>query len=593
MQYVHTQFQKKGGYLVSWRMAVTSAVALLLFGGLSAIAHGAIVVRQEIEPGVFASVRNGEMLILECRMPTGDSAIKGLLDQYLADTNEWTLYRSASSVAIRFERLNPRAQRKFLEALFPDDYVDEAGWWHAIAFEGEYAENFEAMAQWFTGQAANAGAIRQAPQNRNVAPRPNRGQRILIPAQLLNEVMRVPTPRPPPLVAKEEPLLPTPAYGELTYAQDREGNYAVYRLKRGEALYSSVVVRFTDIRENADIHDAIRIVAARSGLGDPNRVREGQRIFIPTEMLADRYQPEGSERRQNYEAVRQEARALQQTRVRSKDLDGVVIVLDPGHGGRDKGASHPESGLYEDALNYDIVSRIKRILETTTQARVYVTLLDPDQGYEPQDRSRFSPDTQKILLTTPNYPNHDARISANLRWYLVNRIYREELKKGTDKNKMLFASIHCDALFNEKLRGAMVYVPGAEYRRDREHPNGMIYATYAEVREQGAVTTTAAMRRQDEAMSRNFAEVLLENLRHHNPPIYVHSTGDPIRNVIRQSGGVAYVPAVIRNTLIPTKVLVECANLTNPTDRKNLADPHWRQAFAEAFVEAVKDHFGD
>ena len=112
-------------------------MALLVLLGLSS-AQAAIVVRQEIEPGVFAAVRNGEMLILECRLPRGDQAIQGLLGQYLATADEWRLYRSASSVAIRFDRLNPKAQRKFLETLFPDDYVDEAGWWHAMAFEGEY-----------------------------------------------------------------------------------------------------------------------------------------------------------------------------------------------------------------------------------------------------------------------------------------------------------------------------------------------------------------------------------------------------------------------------------------------------------------------
>ena len=49
---------------------------------------------------------------------------------------------------------------------------------------------------------------------------------------------------------------------------------------------------------------------------------------------------------------------------------------------------------------------------------------------------------------------------------------------------------------------------------------------------------------------------------------------------------------IIGNSLVPTKVLVETANLQNPDDRKCLADPAWRQAYAEAFVEAVKHHFG-
>jgi N-acetylmuramoyl-L-alanine amidase len=37
---------------------------------------------------------------------------------------------------------------------------------------------------------------------------------------------------------------------------------------------------------------------------------------------------------------------------------------------------------------------------------------------------------------------------------------------------------------------------------------------------------------------------------------------------------------------------VEAANLTNQADRERLADPNWRQNFAEAYVDALKTHFG-
>ena len=85
---------------------------------------------------------------------------------------------------------------------------------------------------------------------------------------------------------------------------------------------------------------------------------------------------------------------------------------------------------------------------------------------------------------------------------------------------------------------------------------------------------------------------LLRSLAQNTPPIKVHDTGDPIRNVIRRGGGETFVPAVLRNTMVPTKVLVETANLTNAEDRERLADPQWRQWFAEAFVAAVRAHYG-
>jgi N-acetylmuramoyl-L-alanine amidase len=220
-----------------------------------------------------------------------------------------------------------------------------------------------------------------------------------------------------------------------------------------------------------------------------------------------------------------------------------------------------------------------------------LTIQDPNQQYKPSNVTCFSHDTDEVILTSPVYPNEDAHVSANLRWYLANEIYRKELKNGTPSDKVIFASLHCDALYTPQLRGAMVYVPGAQYRRDSEQPGGAIYANYSEVKQQPVVKTTYAQRVEDEALSRNFAQTLLNCLQANDPPIKVHDAGDPIRNVIRQSGGRAYVPAVLRNAVIPTKVLVETANLTNTVDCQRVADPQWRQGFANSFVVALRKHF--
>ena len=556
------------------------------------LAHAVDTHQARIEQGVTAGIRNGNTLYIECTLPRGNAA-KALLDRYLAEPETWETYKDRMAVAIPYSKLSMPARRKVLEALFPEDYVDEAGWWHTVRYPGENNIGlWRSLAEWLTGEGNLFQVMRQAPENNDVPDRLQPGMQLLVPANILPEVMRRHSPRP---VARVVPTTPAPIIthpgSDLDYGQDADGAYAIYRLKQGEAIYTSVVVRFTDFRENADIRRACDEILRRSNIRDERRMQPGQRIIIPIEMLSDQYQPAGSEQRQVYEEVREEQVRLQAQQIRSKDLEGVVVILDPGHGGRDHGAAYEPMGLYEDELNYDIACRIKEILETQTQARVFMTVKDTVQGFNYSNASRFKHDTNEILLTTPPYNNHDASISANLRWYLVNHIYRKLLAEGVDERKMLFASIHCDALFNEQLRGAMVYVPGAQYRRDREQPSNPIYDRFAEAREQRAVTTTAAERRRDEAMSRNFASTLLRNLAQHNPPIKVHSTGDPIRNVIRQSGGRAYVPAVLRNTKVPTKVLIECANLTNAADRANLADHAWRQAFAEAFVNALRDHF--
>lgn len=623
------------------------------------IADASVVVRQLLDEGVYAAIKGGRILYLECHLPKGDAS-QPILEKYLEQPEVWKHYKDISAVAIPYYKLNASTQRNLLESLFPDDYVDEKGWWHTVAFDGDTGvETWHAITLWLTGNGEAYQQIMNLPDNQQAGINLKQGQVILVPRRMLREELNAlstarpkkpiaPPPVSPPVLAKKAPepqLVPInveteevpelqveksdsdntrqpsePALiavnpeldfvpedsastsivdditlpmsvADLGYGSDGSGGYATYKMKSGDALYSSVVVRFTDFSENAEIHAALEVIQQRSGITDPRKMKAGQTVKIPLEMLADRYHPSGSERRVQFETVQTEVERLGTRRTIANGLEGVVLILDPGHGGRDQGAPWAKMGIFEDEVVYDISCRIKEILERDTQVRVHMTVKDTSQGFVPTNATSFKHDTDEVLLTTPPYPNEDARISANLRWYLANEIYRKELAQGTHSDKVLFASIHCDALYTPQLRGAMVYVPGAQYRRDSEQPSGAVYSSYSEVKKQPTVNTTYAQRVEDEALSRNFAQTLLKTLQHNDPPIKVHDTGDPIRNVIRQSGGRAYVPAVLRNTMVPTKVLVETANLTNTIDRQRVADPQWRQWFAEAFVKALRAHF--
>ncbi|MBI1320024.1 MAG: hypothetical protein GC168_13930 [Candidatus Hydrogenedens sp.] len=676
------------------RKSLRRTVSILLATGCALsgfAAHAAVVVRERMDDGVFAAIRDGQFLFLECRPPDGDAA-ESFFVSLLADTNTWRLYRDRQSVAVPYPQLNGATQRVLIERLFPYDYCDEAGWWHTVSFSGSQGqETWHAIADWFTGRDRAVAAIMRHEKNLGKGAALRQGDRILIPHELLKEAFRAlspnrPAPPPEPAAPLMEPIVvATPAPAEtvhevvqqtapkpemraaadprrqakpepeaapqpapapkpepetklavdsapepefdrpaptgvpvlvaadavaggvlaegeadsgpvefadstLVYGKDDQGEYAAYPIQRGEAVYTSVVVRFTDYRTNEDIHDACRIVLARSGIADPRKIEPGEMIRIPLEMLSDRYWPKGSVQRSNYDSVRVEAERQRGQRVESKDLDGVVVIIDPGHGGEDTGAMYAAAGLYEDELNYDIACRLKETLETNSRAKVYMTLTDPKQGFNKTDATRFAFDRQEELLTNPRYLNQNAKISANLRWYLANDIYNKELKGGIDPRKVVFISIHCDALF-ANMRGTMIYVPGAKYRRDRELPSGVIYASYLETNGHSAVTTTGEDRTRDEAVSRNFAEVIIKQLRNANPQIAVNRHGDPIRNVIRQGKNTAYVPAVLRNNLVPTKVLLETANMNNPTDRERLADPDWRGWYAEAIHRALLEYF--
>lgn len=569
------------------RRGVATAVALCALMFIETRAPAGEVVRAALDPGAAAALQDGRRLFLECRPPKG-APKEAFLKRYLAEPEAWIIYKNSTAFAIRFDQLNPETQRRVLLGVFRDDVVDGHGWWHVVGYAGPQGqETLWSICEWVTGRGTTYRKVMADPHNERIGPALERGQKVLIPMELLLPVMRTPMPQ---RNGEEKPIDLEAVAGELTYGSDREGPYAVYRIKKGEALYTSVVVRFTDFSDNADILKACDVIQKRSEIKNVRDIDAGRKILIPIEMLSDRFRAPGSAPRREYEERIERAKRLRKERVSTKDLEGVVVVIDPGHGGRDQGCSNRKCKLYEDELNYDIACRVKRLLESQTQAKVHMTLLDPDQGFEPTGRRTFVHDLDEHLLTTPPYPNQDAKVSANLRWTLANAIYRSELERGTDPRKVVFTSFHTDALYNAKLRGAMVYIPGAKYRSDREGLNGSVYRRYKEACEQPYATSTAAQRRHDEAVSRNFAADIIEALGKHR--IRRHLEGPWIRSQIRKSGGQVYVVAVLRNTMIPTKVLIECANIKNPTDCSRIANPEWRQTFAQAYVEALRAYYG-
>ncbi len=580
--------------------------------------------REKIESQAFVVLRNGRTLFLECTPPPGAGA-RAFLEKYLADGRAWRMYADMGAVALSFDKLSPEAKRHALLALFPLDYIDESGWWHTVRFSNPgCCESVSALSEWLTGSSAASHQIIAHKRNCGLQEPLKRGDCILFPQPLLLPIMKTFKP-PPPLPIKTSPAIPptpTPKTGTsvnedeaptpgvafpfvngnteglLEYHGEGPDGYAVYKLRPGESLYSAVVVRFTDYGDNESILDACDAIAKRSGICNVTCIQPGQKIVIPFEMLSARFQPEGSEERRAYEAIREEERNLENNHVHTKDLEGIVIILDPGHGGSDQGAAITHLNLFEDEINYDIVCRIKALLEKHTHAQVFVTTCDSRQKYRPTETKRFAHDTCEVLTTTPAYNldnkcSHNSTRSITLRWNMANDIYYRERKKGVDSRKILFASIHCDYLYNETLRGAMVYVPGAAHRDDRDVSGAPEYRPYKEVSRNSASKSTKDERKRDEALSRRFASNLLVAMRTHTPPLKVHDAGDPIRNIIRRNKTSMFLPGVLRFNNVPTKVLVELANMKNLQDQQRLADPRWRQWFAEAFVTALYNHYNN
>lgn len=113
--------------------------------------------------------------------------------------------------------------------------------------------------------------------------------------------------------------------------------------------------------------------------------------------------------------------AKAQKNVTSNDLrlKGRTIVIDPGHGGRDRGTKGKKLGTIEKDLNLKVAQNIKRELEERTDAKVILTrendtslLSETKQKEELQARVKVAKDHSADLYISIH---HDAFEDINVK----------------------------------------------------------------------------------------------------------------------------------------------------------------------------------
>src|SRR5262249_43717326 len=239
---------------------------------------------------------------------------------------------------------------------------------------------------------------------------------------------------------------------------------------------------------------------------------------------------------------------------------GVRVILDAGHGGRDAGATHED--VWESTYVYDVMCRLKKLLEKKSAAAVYTTTKSAMLVYDIADDDELDDPTDHVVLTSPKYTLDDAVIGVNLRWYLANSLFRRAIRKGVPREKVVFISIHADSL-HPSLRGAMAYVPGERFVTGSYQKTDGIYLPRAEVREHPIIRHSEKASLAAEGLSRDLAESIIDAFDERGLKVHPFN---PVRdNVVRN--GREWVPAVIRYNLIPTRVLLEICNLGNAKDR--------------------------
>ncbi len=480
-------------------------------------------------------------------------------------------------VRIPLASLDDEMRAMVLLDLFPKDRREGGDWIH-VARSGEVATYDEGMwqvAEWFTGDGSRYASLVAA--NGLPSPELAAGQEVRVPGSLLHPALR---PRP------------TSDDGTLVYGSDAKGRYAGYRLKAGEALYSAVVVRFTGRTDPDDVNAVAEALASRSGIRNLKDIPIGWRVRIPFELLEPEFLPGGEARRVEAEAA---LRALAAELARHPvgptrgGLEGVLVILDPGHGGRDVGTT--AHGIFEHDYVYDVACRLKARLESDTAAHVFLTLEDAEDGCRPSVGDRLQPKGGGTLKTDPPFTAREqgeTPVAVNLRWYLANSVLRKAVGSGKDPDRVVFLSLHADSR-HASLRGLMVYVPGARYRRGALGERSDTYLRFREVREEPLVRFSKRQLLRSEAVSRRLASCVVDSFRREDLPVQPF---EPVRDrVIR--GRRTWLPAVLRGNAVPAKVLVEMVNLSNGQDAAVLAAASQRDRLSRALERSLLAYFGE
>ena len=471
-------------------------------------------------------------------------------------------------ILLPYASLSDETRLAAVRALFPSDLRATIGWLHVAVG----TEPLSSLASWFTGDPRLAGRLAEI--NGLTGDAATRGTLVKVPVEYLLPPFRDAEPIP-----DEEPP-------RLEYGADEKGKYAIYRLRRKEALYSAVVVRFTGRLHAADVIQLALDIALRSGIDDVHGIPVGFPVKIPLEILSEEYLPPDDPRAAAREKERAEA-ALFAAPAKAHGLAGVRVVIDAGHGGRDTGTLH--HGVWESTYVYDVASRLRRILLETTRAEVVMTTREPGLGWEIPARDRLPDAKSRVLLTDPPYKLNDPVAGVNLRWYLANAILRRPGPGGkpVPPEKTVFLSLHADSL-HPSVRGAMAYVPGERFLRSSYGRATPFYQSFREVRDEPVVSFTKKDRVLAEGASTALAEKLVGAFRRHQLPVHQFR---PVRTHVIRSGR-EWVPAVLRYNKIPNRVLFELSNLSNDEDRELTLTRAFRQRSAEALAEGLVAHFG-
>ena len=227
----------------------------------------------------------------------------------------------------------------------------------------------------------------------------------------------------------------------------------------------------------------------------------------------------------------------------------IVVAVDPGHGGEDPGAIGP-GGTREK----DVVLAIARQLRDRI------------------NRTQVNGHTMRAFLTRDG----DYFVPLHVR---VDKARRVEAD--------LFISVHADAFYTPRPRGASIYTlsqrgatsAAARWMADKENAADLVGGVNVRARETELQRTLLDMSTTAQINdSMRLASVMLSEIR---------QVGRLHKPQVEQAGF-----AVLRAPDIPS-VLVETAFISNPDEERRLRDPRFQRDMADALLRSIVTYFSN
>ncbi|MEZ7973725.1 MAG: N-acetylmuramoyl-L-alanine amidase [SAR324 cluster bacterium] len=493
------------------------------------------------------------------------------------------LYRNRY-ITFPFKVINNVIRSSALKAIFFNDKADGDSWKHQVTYGWETTTLIAGL---FTKKGIKFRHLVRYNKMRK------KGNILKI-----GDVIKIPWKWISPELALRRVAVKPP----LKLKQEASGKFfAHYRMKPGETLYSSVVIRFTGRLLNDEVNQVAKKILKLNNIPDAKLIQNRQNIKIPLEWLSEEYL--GNQTNNEFSAKKAatsgKTSKTKKSKTKSKksktrivakktNVHKIHVILDSGHGGGDPGTSggsrKNKDLIFEDEVVYDVSKRMSELLKKEGVI-VHPTLSDPNQRKPVRFLSNRH-DKDEQLLVTPRYSSRNSKVGVNMRVYLVNHIYKKLRKQKVPPENIIFISLHGDSL-HSSLSGVMVYYPDRRLRRGSFRLKSKIYRRIKEYNSK--LTFQAKDNRYSEKLSKSFGKIIIDEFR--KTKLRTHRVSSAVRGYLYRKGKKT-LPAVLRYSKVPTSVLVEIANLNNRRDRQDLLKSITRQRIAKAISNSIYTHFG-